>query len=117
MVINFGGPEVKQGNYIKFFGVMDSIDSNLTARKEEFKSTNFNSEYNNFNGKYYMYVQSYISEYKNAADFPTINKTYATKEDAEAAANAGDLNAGDIIRYKTPNGKTGVVVWTGKTWR
>jgi hypothetical protein len=117
MVINFGGEGVKQGNYIKFFGVMDSIDSNLTARKEEFKSNNFNSEYNNFNGKYQMYVSSYISEFKDATKYANINKTFNSQADAEAAANAGDLNAGDIIRYKKPNGKTGIVVWTGKTWR
>lgn len=117
MIINFGGPEVKQGNYVKFFGVMDSIDSNLTARKEEYKSNNFNSEYNNFSGKYNMYVSSYISEFKDATTYPNINKTFNSKSDAEAAADAGNLNAGDIIRYTKPDGKTGIVVWTGKTWR
>lgn len=117
MVINFGGPNVKQGNYVKFFGVMDSIDSNLTARKEEFKSSNFNSEYNNFNGKYSMYVNSYLSEFKDATAHPNINKQFNSQADAEAAADKGDLNAGDIIRYTKPNGKTGIVVWTGKTFK
>jgi len=117
MVINFGGPEVEKSNYVKFFGVMDGIDNNLKQRAEEFKSNVFNSEIKNFKGKYDIYVASYLSKYKNATDFPDINKTFQTQEEAEAAADKGDLKAGDIIRYQKPNGKTGIVVWTGKTWR
>jgi hypothetical protein len=96
---------------------MDSIDSNLTARKEEFKSTNFNSEYNNFHGKYGMYVNSYISEFKDATDYPNINKTFNTLADVDAAAKDGKLNAGDIIRYKKASGKETIVVWTGSALR
>jgi hypothetical protein len=117
MVINFGGPEVKQGNYLKFFGVMDSIDSNLKARKDEYNSKNFNSEYNNFHGKYGMYVNSYISEFKDATAYPNINKTFNTLADAVAAAKVDELNVGDIIRYKKPNGKDTIVVWTGSAFR
>lgn len=117
MVINFGGPEVKQSNYVKFFGVMDNLDINLKETSEKFGSPNFDTERNNFNGKYDMYVKSYMSEYSNATDFPSINKTFATKQAAEEAANEGLLNAGDIIRYTTANNKKGIVVWTGKSWR
>lgn len=114
MTIKFGDGADK---YPTFFQGMEGIYKGLVRDAKERDSKNLKKEIPSFEDQFMLHINTYIEKFKDEARYGGLNQKFATREDAEEAANKGNIPVGKIVRVTNPNGSTSITVWTGEAFR